>query len=127
MENKKLVLDYSKWICGGEGPHKLGKGKVALLNNEGYMCCLGQWSLQLGATDSQIINMGEPYEPNLDIPGLTIMMEDEYDYDQIKMIAKNSKFSEDAMLINDGEASTPEAKITALSALCKTHGFELEV
>lgn len=63
-EIKTLTLDYSTWRCGEKGEHQVGKGKTALLNIEGYMCCLGQWSLELGATKEEMIGRGEPCELN---------------------------------------------------------------
>jgi hypothetical protein len=47
---KILVLDESIWRCGDDAkdPNKSrGTGYTKLLNEEGYMCCLGQFSLQL--------------------------------------------------------------------------------
>lgn len=124
MENKKLILDYSKWICGG-GLNKLGEGSVALLNKEGYMCCLGQWSLQLGATDQAILNNGEPSELGMYLPGLTIMSNEDDEY--MTSVCRNSKLSMEAMTINDDEETTTEEKIILLTEACERHGFELEV
>lgn len=51
----KLILDYSKWRCGGNGKYKLGEGEERLLNKEGFMCAEGQWHMQLGATKGQLL------------------------------------------------------------------------
>lgn len=69
---KKLVIDRSKWRSGGDSAtHPVptcsvngsGKGATALLNEEGYMCCLGFASLQLeGWTKEEIKFLGEPGE-----------------------------------------------------------------
>jgi hypothetical protein len=38
----KVVIDRSKWRTGGDNGYLLtGKGETMLLNDEGYMCCLG--------------------------------------------------------------------------------------
>jgi hypothetical protein len=45
---KKLILDYSKWRCGMDGANSLGDGETALLNDKGFMCCLGMFGKQCG-------------------------------------------------------------------------------
>lgn len=44
----KYVLDVSKWVCGGGMRHAearvgcfMGDGPSQMLNEQGYMCCLG--------------------------------------------------------------------------------------
>src|ERR1700677_2452869 len=122
MNTKKLILDYSKWICGGDGIRKMGLGSVGLLNKEGYMCCLGQWSLQLGATPEQIINKGEPFEVPVYMEGLNY----HYDEDEQQHF-KNDGITNEAISINDDEDTTPEEKVTLLTELCAKYGFQLEV
>ena len=42
MERKiKVVIDRSKWRTGGYGPYQTGDSGTSLLNEQGYMCCLG--------------------------------------------------------------------------------------
>lgn len=48
----EFVLDVSKWVTPNSG-----KGEIQLLNNEGYMCCLGQFSEQLGVPMASLKNM----------------------------------------------------------------------
>jgi hypothetical protein len=48
---KELVLDYKIWRSGGPVHYLgevVGQGDTQLLNNEGYMCCLGQFCEQAG-------------------------------------------------------------------------------
>lgn len=120
MKNKKLILDYSKWICAEGSCHQVGNGHVALLNNEGYMCCLGQWALQLGASKEMLLNNGEPSECNTLLPGLNIERGDDEGY-------RNERFSDQAIAINDDSDTDAETKIDQLSFLCRNNGFELEV
>ncbi len=40
-ERKRLVIDRSKWRSGSFGKNQTGSGITALLNDKGYMCCLG--------------------------------------------------------------------------------------
>jgi len=37
----KVVIDRSKWRTGSCGPYQTGDSGTALLNEQGYMCCLG--------------------------------------------------------------------------------------
>ena len=46
----EFVLDVSKWRCGDESENpsvRLGEGPTQMLNEEGYMCCLGQFAKQI--------------------------------------------------------------------------------
>ena len=112
---KTLTLDIKKWRCGDNygGNKSLGEGDTALGNEEGYQCCLGQFSLQLGARD--ITDKAEPYELGKIIPILT--------KDDDGTIV-NTTFSKKAMLINDGD-KTVKMKVKMLTTLCKKEGVEL--
>ena len=83
---KKLILDYYKWRCGGDGEGKkgcsLGKGYTQLLNNEGFMCCLGQFSFQLNENikEQDILEYGEPGEIDKKIIGLNYKKENNFFY-----------------------------------------------
>lgn len=61
----KFVVDRSKWRCGGYAlSTQCGKGSTRLLNQEGFMCCLGHCALQLGTTQSDILDKGMPHHTN---------------------------------------------------------------
>lgn len=122
---KKLILDYSTWRCGGEGKNKLGEGRTALLNYEGFMCCLGQFSLQLGSeiTERDLDDEAEPSDMWKLIPYLTIPNEngeEEFGY-------YNTQLSNRAMKINDDEKTSVTEKIEQLKELFKEEEFEIEV
>lgn len=61
---KKLthfVLDYKKWRAGRNGGNRVGKGDdTYLLNQEGYMCCLGQFCEQAGFEKESLWNVENP-------------------------------------------------------------------
>lgn len=116
---KKLILDYSVWRSGQEGDHSLGEGETMLLNDKNFMCCLGQFSLQLGASKKMIIDCYEPNSIRKAIKGLA--------YRKDHGSFTNTKFSDAAIDINDTVDTTPAEKITLLTALCAEHGYELEV
>lgn len=126
MNNKpeKLILDYSKWRCGynnnaKECPNQLGKGTVRLKNDDGYFCCLGLFSIQLGATEEDINDVGRPYLIGKDIPILTTT-------GMFDMIV-DTDLSGACIEINDDEKTTPDEKIEKLTAILKQEGIQLEV
>ena len=43
---EEIIIDRSKWRCGGCDYNKVGIGNTELENEEGFMCCLGQWISQ---------------------------------------------------------------------------------
>lgn len=109
---KKLILDYSKWRCGGEGVYSIGHGDTQLLNAEGFLCCLGQFGQQCGIPDEDLLGNEEPIECCTSIP----LFE-----------GSGRDFVIDAIDINDSEKTTPEEKIDALMWRLAEEGIELEV
>lgn len=109
---KKLILDYSKWRCGGEGINSLGQGDTQLLNIYGDMCCLGQFGLQLGLPEDEMYEVEEPCECKT---GIDLFVDD------------SGVFVMRAISINDDEETTPEEKIKEIEVLLKEKGIELEV
>jgi hypothetical protein len=120
---KKLILDYSKWRCGGDGnsENKLGTGFTGLCNRSGFLCCLGQFSLQLNTdiTEFDLIGQSEPQDLNVPIELLTTG--GEYSFITI------SDLSGKAIKINDNMDTTPETKIELLKELFSPEGYEIEV
>lgn len=58
----KVIIDRSKWRCGGGGGSRHGAGETKLLNDEGFMCCLGFVSQALGAGTADLLGEAEPGE-----------------------------------------------------------------
>jgi hypothetical protein len=119
---QKIVVDYNKWRSGGFGQYKVGEGGISLLNDEGYMCCLGFACLQLEPSlwPEKIRGYVEPQELDVNIESLTL--EDE-DGDHLYY---NTLLSDAAIEINDDESTSPEEKIESLTKLFKEHNLELE-
>ena len=116
-------LDVSKWRSGGLGENRTGIGDTAMLNNEGCMCCLGQFAKQKGVSDDDLINT--PY-PN------TVNLRTGKRYDQAFVHnGKDTKLAEKLMEINDGdgeyESLTPKQRVDAIRAELKKHGHYLTV
>lgn len=99
---KVLKINRSKWRTGKDSKHSKGIGDTELLNNEGFMCCLGFLSLQEGIPKEKILEVSTPYE-------LGQEAEDKLPYllDTFKL---NNKFCKTAMGINDSIRTTAEEK-----------------
>lgn len=57
----KFTINEDTWRCGGYSANQHGKGPTELLNNEGYMCCLGHIACQLGYDKSDLLMRGTPF------------------------------------------------------------------
>lgn len=124
MEIKQtFTIDCNTWRCGDNGKYKLGEGNTTLLNNEGFMCCLGQVALQLDVHEADLLGKGEPDQLDIDIELLTIRYNG--DEEELSIIA-NSELSSDAMRINDSTESTVSQKMKDLKELFNDNGYDLE-
>ena len=125
---KTLILDYSTWRCGGDGINKLGEGNTALLNNQGFMCCLGQFSLQLNDEVKMITieGLGEPHELQVEIDLLVTLDEDDI-YSGLENYASDTNLTKGAIEINDEVFTTPLEKIVLLKELFAKADCEIEV
>jgi hypothetical protein len=90
---KQLVIDRSKWRNGGNEYDK-HYGDTQLLNEQGFMCCLGFYCLQIGGkTPYEIIGIPQPEDVDLH-DGLGYLTND---------LGRNTCFTDDAIKINDNE------------------------
>lgn len=125
---KQLIIDRAKWRTGGEGYHHTGIGDTQLLNDDGYMCCLGFYCLQAGIPSEKILNVGEPddiinvrefYDKSEDISFLLL----DRDHDDDSMI--NTDFVNTAIRINDKESITPDEREKMIKDHFKYMGIEV--
>lgn len=114
----KFIIDYSKWRAGGAGRYQIGEGETQLLNDEGFMCCLGQVTLQIC-----------PEMKKEDILGYCTPAGQ---LKQIKYLTNNfgsvcnSRLTRDAMEINDEADLETKKRIERLSGLFIMNGHALE-
>jgi hypothetical protein len=97
-----LIIDRSKWRTGGDigTNNETGKGATALLNKQGFMCCLGFRCNQMGIPKRLLLNMGTPEDiQDWNIPDLV----DEED-------GKDTTFVRDAVEINDDYSLTSKER-----------------
>ena len=125
----KFRIDRSKWRSGNEGNYAIGLGNTFLLNEKGFMCCLGQVEKQLGLSDENIENKSWPcstkrknilsnYNPDCVEGYMPLGMSfDGYE---------NTELSNIAMKINDDQELSVKKREKKLIALFKEYGHELE-
>jgi len=125
---KELILDYKKWRCGGDndGINALGLGDTCLLNDEGFMCCLGQFSKQINEDlrNNNILGIGEPEDIAIHIHDLNFV---DNDAEAENNGYSNTNLTYLAININDNEDTTPQEKIVFLTNLFKEHDYEIKV
>lgn len=102
---KQLIIDRSKWRTGGIAYDET-HGNTQLLNEQGYMCCLGFYCLQLGeVSKNEILGIGLPEDLNnvnvYDDAMLHLVNEDDL---------RNTHFTHRAIDINDSEELTNEER-----------------
>lgn len=107
---KQFKIDRTKWRNGSYGDNMVGKGITLLLNEEGYMCCLGQCLRQMGVDG--LLGHGTP--------AFTSKINSYF-----VNYGANSKLSESAVEINDNEETTSLEKELELIALFSSYGLEL--
>jgi hypothetical protein len=121
---KKFTVYLDRWRCGGDSDstinHVHGEGMTALLNSQGYMCCLGFACQQLGGlTEDDMFEVDTPESTFVVIEGLTEKK------DGVDMVL-DTDLSRKAVQINDDGCITLEAREEELTALFKLHGIEVE-
>lgn len=124
-----LVLDVSKWRCGGSkllnksknlNKNLVGEGSTALHNACGFECCLGQFSLQLANLRIQdIMHKTVPADLKIIIPSLTKMSVSN------KIIDTN--LATHAMSINDNTRINTKTRIEKLKELFGEYNYEIEI
>ncbi len=116
-----LIIDRSKWRSGGfTGINETGKGTTFLLNEEGYMCCLGFRCHQMGIPKKDLLDKGAPWELSYDwdIPDLLD--------DDDERIYSDSDFTDEAIAINDDPSLTPAEREKAIKNHFKKIGVTVE-
>lgn len=119
MKKDYLIIDRAKWRTGGNpilNPNYTGEGSTHLLNDQGYMCCLGFRCEQMGIPEQHLLNVGMPSGLyNLyDIPDL------------INESGKNSEFAVQAVRINDDPSLSTKEREKAITEHFKKIGVIVE-
>jgi len=131
---KKLTLDMSIWRCGKHSAYYgssrdndntgTGQGNTKLLNDEGYMCCLGQFAHQAGVLKEELLDHSYPHElpKEFYVEGLV------FDFNvEDSFFPSSTDFAKEAITINDETETTVAEKIELLKKSCETYGRELVI
>lgn len=120
---KTLTLNYATWRSGKDGENAVGIGRTLLLNQEGYMCCLGQWCLQAGLSVNDIQDIGLP--ESMEATARTTLLKHE-DFGKL-LGQRGNTFLERAITINDTRTTTAREKMKQLKQLCKGNNITLKI
>jgi hypothetical protein len=119
----EFIIDRSIWRCGGDNNdspnNEKGLGQTALLNTQGFMCCLGQVSKQLGATETMLLDHGEPcdVEKLFDLDKQFILLDED---------GLRTRLTIDAMSINDDCGINLKEREKQLKNLFSEHVVKLK-
>lgn len=124
MKKDYLIIDRAKWRIGGEGIHKTGEGNTALLNDEGFMCCLGFRCEQMGIPKKDLLGAVTPDSLSelYDIPDLIEKVGSYDGYDAYD----DTPFTQEAVNINDNTDLSPEEREKAITKHFKKIGVIVE-
>lgn len=137
--SEEQVIDRSGWVCGiRRDPSKVSEGipdnvyeaardatgRSAMLNTEGFMCCLGHVCHNAGFGKDLLL--GKDFPENviagqdvfLDIPDLTRVG----DYGSVR----DSDFADKAAKINDDSDLSPKERERDLTVVFKEYGMKLK-
>jgi hypothetical protein len=123
-EKIKVTIDRSKWRTGSFGEFASGRGDTSLLNDEGFMCCLGFCSLAVGVTESEMLNKTLPHWLRSQSNGLDSLV---YQIDGCFGIeSRSTDLSIEAAKINDSNTIDRATKEKQLLELFKDTDFDIE-
>ena len=121
----EFTIDRSKWRCGGvHNKNSRGKGGTSLLNEEGFMCCLGQTCRQVGIEKEDLLKKNEPrqIDTKLHTKNLGIFVESRGLFSTFM----DTELSKSAMIINDTSFLNQKERESKLRELFKRHGHKIK-
>lgn len=129
MTIKEFTVDVSKWSRGGKtGP---SNSPSSLLNEDGFMCCLGFLGAACGIKEAQMNNLASPEDLDEDERNLmpTALLYDNLSYEvQDNRIYEivNSMICDALININDNESIDDEARMKYLKENFAEIGIEVK-
>lgn len=117
--NKVVRINRAKWRSGGSSEKATGKGSIALLNQQGYMCCLGFAAHQLCRKSKNILlNKNNPDELDRIVLPLTKKSKGGFIYD--------TTFSAECINVNDDRFITRKQRERKLIRKFNAQGIDLQ-
>jgi hypothetical protein len=118
QEERKVIVDRSKWRFGGHGLN-YKYGPTNLLNKRGFKCCLGFAVEQLeGVTERELLGLSDPASLIQLMKGLTVQTTLGH--------IENSGLSNRLISINDREDLTPPEREEKIYEAGKEGGIIFE-
>lgn len=118
---EKLIIDRTKWRTGSYGETATGKGDTALLNKEGFMCCLGFECLRRGLNEDEILGQPEPE---------TMIFDDRFEKDRfgdmVNDSGHNRSWVDQAISINDDMLTSLKEKEEKIQKIFAGQCIEVE-
>lgn len=116
---QEFIIDRNKWRCGSSlNKNARGLGHTRLLNKEGFMCCLGQISLQI--ENVNIDRKGKPSNVCFSKENILVKVI----YNNLGYI--DTDLSINAMYINDNSYLTLKERERQLKELFLKHNIKLK-
>lgn len=124
----KITIDRSRLRCGGSKSAARGIGPTELLNEQGFMCCLGQIGLAMGVSREALRGAARPSD-------ITSEVADPADFELLRYLSSgpgrsrelnNTDLADSAMFINDDESIGDAQRESELVELFDAHFIELE-
>lgn len=125
---KKLIIDRSIWRTGDNSDNATGDGDTALLNHQGYMCCLGMMCEQIGIPRQALLDVLQPHDMDIDesylnnYPALSTLVFQGLE----EFYLKGTSFAFNAMKINDDGTISSEQREEAITMHFATRGIAVE-
>lgn len=113
---KEFTVIRSQWVNGSNSEER---GDPCLMNEQGYLCCLGFACRNMGVNDRQLLNNSTPEDVLKEESKITTIGSW-----NINRIVDNS-VTDDAIRINDDEVSSQKKKELDLTILFKNNGVDI--
>lgn len=120
---RKVRINRAKWRSGdcshgGNSAYQSGYGDTALINDEGFRCCLGFAACQLGKISlKSILNLSTPEE----LPRVITPLSERTEYG-----VRDTRFTTTCIEINDDQDITQKQRESKLKRKFKTKNIQLE-
>ena len=125
---KTLTLDYAKWVHGNSSEKR---GDSALLNDEGYQCCLGQFAQQAGVSRKDMKREDGPSALTCAITNLSTRPSEKTIKSRLRVglraWPKSTKLTSRAITINDSYDTTIAKKVSKLRKLFASYGYTIKL
>lgn len=131
----KVVIDRSKWRTGGGGLNQTGEGGTSILNDEGYMCCLGFCMNASKLAKKDLLHKDTPASTLNGLRCNSNKVSGILRSTGVRALTSPTVFSgcfasteltNEAIDINDAYSTTPEQKEKQLLELFKDSVFDIE-